>query len=206
MFTELNTEIDTLCSPENGLYAVQASEVTYNSSINTYDVTGTATGGTYSGMPVNNILRVLYSTTGPSRDWPEAKGWRPRFDADPTTFPSSVSIELGGNVPESGRTLRIVYSTDFSHFTDLTTTCSAVGLSTSMEDLPTLGAAMKLAGIREVARNFTEAQGDTRRASEVPPNAQRAGYAAIALERQRRIRDEAMKLTTTYPPRRAGIG
>ena len=60
-----------------------------------------------------------------------------------------------------------------------------------------LGAGLRLTGVREVSRNFFDAQGGTRRASEVPPNTQLAGYQALARERARRIRAEAQKLRSS---------
>jgi hypothetical protein len=52
---------------------------------------------------------------------------------------------------------------------------------------------------REIRRNFTEAQGDTRRAEEVPPGAVRDSISNILRLRRDRILAEKAKLTRQYP-------
>ena len=198
----INVELDQLCSPDDGLYAVTSSEVTFQAAITTYDATGTAAGDSYTGPSVNSVLRVSCSVPGPSKDWPELRRWKVHYDADTTNFPSGVSVQLRGDAPVPGQNLQITYATDFVHLAALSDNVATTGLSSKCYDLPGLGAAMILAGGLEVGRNFAQAQGDTRRAQEVPPNAQRAGYAVWAAERARRVRAEASRLASSYPPRR----
>jgi hypothetical protein len=64
-----------------------------------------------------------------------------------------------------------------------------------------LGAQIRVMAGREVKRNFTESQGDTRRAEEVPAGA--VGGSILNLQRLRRdrIQAEAARLNRQYPIR-----
>lgn len=193
VFQALNADLDDLSAPSNGLYQVVDVDLTYNPAIMGYDLTG--------ATDVIDVLRVRAQYPGPENDWPEIRRYQLVIDASTSSFTSGWGLVLyeGGS---PGRTIRVTYSAPFTHFTDTSTTLAATGLPASAADLPPLGAALRLTGFREVKRNFDESQGDTRRASEVPPNAQLAGYSAIARERARRIRSEADKIASTYPIRR----
>lgn len=189
----LNADLRDLCAPSNGLYQTKNIDLTYNPAIQGYDLTG--------ATDVIDILRVRAKTVGPSKIWQELYRWRIERNASTTDFADGLAIFLfEGGWP--GRTIRITYSAPFTEFSALTDTTSAAGLAASMNDIPPLGAAMRLAGVREVQRNFNESQGDTRRAQEVPPNAQIAGMRALAQLREERIRNEAGKLASSWPDRR----
>jgi len=191
IFTEINNDINDLSSPTNGLYAVGTVDVTYNPSVQGYDLNAS----------VIDVLSVTAQTVGPSKEWVQLGNWRLDPNAQTATFPSGQSITLyqGG---DPGRTVRITYSKPFTAFSALTDNLSTTGMAASMADIPPLGAAMRLAGVREVKRNFTESQGDTRRASEVPPNAQVAGMTVLMRERARRIKAEAARLASSWPTMR----
>ena len=66
-------------------------------------------------------------------------------------------------------------------------------------DIPSLGAALKLQSMREPQRNFNTAQGDSRRAEEVPPGAQLRSVPALQIPYERRIKEEARRLKRMYP-------
>ena len=52
---------------------------------------------------------------------------------------------------------------------------------------------------REIKRNFTESQGDTRRASEVPPGAILQSSRQLQVLRVQRIAAKAARLDAMYP-------
>ncbi len=195
IFQALNADLDDLWSPTNGLYAVHAPQLTYNPAVSAYDITG--------ATDILDVLRVRSKQPGPTKNWFDIRRWNLKRNADTSIFPSGFEITLR-EAGWAGLPFQVIYSAPFTHFTDLTTTTASVGLATSMNDLPALGAAARLTSVRETQRNFNESQGDTRRASEVPPGAQLQGYRALMDQRQRRIRSEADKLTSSYPPRRQG--
>lgn len=195
IFQSLNEDLFDLCSPTNGLYQVATVDLTYNPAVQGYDLTG--------ATDIIDILRISHDIPGPSLVWPQIRKYALKRNAETTDFASGFQLVLY-QPAWPGLTVRVVYSTSFTPFTSLSSTTAASGLASSMLDLPPLGAAMKLAGVREVQRNFNESQGDTRRASEVPVNAQVAGMQALARLRQARIRSEADKLNSSYPTRRQG--
>ena len=81
----------------------------------------------------------------------------------------------------------------------LSTNVSVTGLQPSATDLPPIGAAIRLMAGREIKRNFTESQGDTRRSTEVPPGAIAQSANGLARLRQTRIAAEAARLHALYP-------
>ena len=191
IFQALNSDLDDLCAPNNGLYATSTADITFDASVGGFDL------GTSSFI---DVVAVQANYPG-TREWDDVKQWRVQRKTDTDDFASGTSLELyGGMVP--GYTVRVVYSVPFTHFTDLTTNVTATNLPTTAYDLPPLGAAMKLAGVREVQRNFTDVQADPRRSTEVGTNAQVAGMQAMARLRQQRIKAEATRLQSAYPYRR----
>jgi hypothetical protein len=73
-----------------------------------------------------------------------------------------------------------------------------VGLVSTAEDLPPMGAAMRLLIGAEAQRNLIDAQGDTRRAEEVPPGAITGAVRNLAAVRQQRIVTEAQRFQQRY--------
>lgn len=195
IFQSINEDLYDLCSPTNGLYQVKEIDLTYNPAVQGYDLTG--------ATDIIDILRIKHDIPGPSQLWPQIRKWNLDRNANETDFPSGFALRLY-QPAWPGLQIRVSYSSSFTPFTALTSNVTTTGLAASMVDLPPLGAAMKLAGVREVQRNFNESQGDTRRASEVGTNAQVAGMRALASLRQARIRSEADKLNSSYPTRRQG--
>lgn len=191
----LNADLDDLSSPENGLFQVATIEFTYQPQIVGYDLTAINSGWI-------NILSVRYDTPGPYKDWPELRHYQVKKNQDTADFASGTAIMLNDQA-YPGRDVRVTYSYPFTHFAttddDITT---VAGLSATMADIPPLGAAARLASVRETQRNQYEAQGDPRRATEVPPNAQLAGATSLARTRSARIKAEAARLSNNYPNRR----
>jgi len=63
----------------------------------------------------------------------------------------------------------------------------------------TLGAQIRLMSPREIKRNFTESQGDTRRADEVPAGSVAGSVSNLLRLRRDRIQAEAARLARAYP-------
>jgi hypothetical protein len=98
-----------------------------------------------------------------------------------------------------GYNLRVVYRSLLTMPTTTLANVSSTGLLPSAQDLPPIGAAIRLMSGREIKRNFTEGQGDTRRASEVPPGAIMQSSRNLQILRQQRIAAEAARLDALYP-------
>jgi hypothetical protein len=73
------------------------------------------------------------------------------------------------------------------------------GFPLSAEDILILGAQIRLMAPREIKRNFTESQGDTRRSDEVPAGAITNSVNGLIRIRRDRIIAEAMKLDSQHP-------
>jgi hypothetical protein len=93
----------------------------------------------------------------------------------------------------------VVFGCTFSEFSytddvDVTTT----GLVSSAEDLPPMGAALRLLAGAEAQRNLIDSQGDTRRATEVPATAITGALRNLAALRQQRVIAEAARFQQRY--------
>lgn len=195
----INADLDDLSASPNGLYQVKNVTLTYNPAAQGYDLTSIA--------DYVDVLRVRAKIPGPSKAWPEIRSFQLKRNMDTTDFASGNAIILyEGGYP--GLDIRVTYSQAFTHLSALTDDVVTVsGLPATMHDIPPLGAAARLSGVRETKRNFTEGQGDGRRATEVPPGSQTNSMRGLLAIRQARIRAESARLGGNYPARRhTGVG
>ena len=188
----INDDLSDLCSPENNLYTVDSIEVTYNPATIGYDLTG-VTG-------LIDILSIQQRQPYPIGYWVPLprKKWTLTANADLTAFPSGYALRLNtGGYP--GMPMRITYKQQFQPFAALTDDATTVaGLSSTMYDLPPLGAMVAIVAPREVKRNQIDAAPDSRRATEVPPGAVMNSVAQVLALRARRINAEASRLKQLY--------
>ena len=182
----INDDLNDLCSPENGLYAVNSIELSYNPATVGYDLTP-AGGSAVTGLI--DILSIQQPQPYPIGYWvPWKRGtWTLTANADTTAFPSGYALRLNrGGYP--GMPFRITYKSQFQPFVNLTDDATSVaGLMSFMYDLPPLGAMVALVAPREVKRNQIDSAPDSRRATEVPPGAVMNSVAQVLALRQRRI-------------------
>ncbi len=184
----INDDLLDLSSPANGLYRV--AEVTYPYVSNTV--------GYELGTGVLGVLEVRYEyNTGSYRGHTPRIGpsdFRLARDADGTT---RLQMFSGG---QPGLPVTVLVKQGFTPTTALADDVEATtGLSSTMLDLPPMGAALRLLVGREVRRNFTESSVDTRKAEEVPPGAVAASYRGIQIQRERRLQAEASRLQALHP-------
>lgn len=203
IFNALNAEINDLSGPPNGLFQPKNFQVTTFPVQRTYAV------------PVTNndlidILDIRYQPPTPEFHWPRLDRWQYDLLRDMPTG----ELEQGIGDPTSGmwvrletpvypgRVMNIVYSAPFTMFAALTDDAqTATGLPVSALDIPPLGAAARLMGVREAKRAFTESEVDTRRAAEVPVGAaSKAAQTLLALLNER-IKTEFTRLMRQYPDR-----
>jgi hypothetical protein len=126
------------------------------------------------------------------------KKWTVTSTADTTDFPSGYALRINcGGYP--GMPFRVTYKAKFSPFVNLTDDATSVaGLSSTMYDLPPLGAMVALVAPREIKRNQIDAAPDSRRATEVPPGAVMNSVAQVLALRQRRINAELGNLVREF--------
>jgi hypothetical protein len=167
-------------------------ELTYNSSIQGYDLTGVT--------DASAMYSVSYDTPGPDESWPEIAPSQYRLvrNAETDDFASGLAIVLyhGGH---PGRQLRIKYRAPFTQFASEATTTTTAGVPDSAVDILPLGVILRVGSQREWSRNFTSSQGDTRRSTEVPMGAQIASARISLAYYQQRLVDEINLLAQKYP-------
>lgn len=100
-------------------------------------------------------------------------------------------------------TVLITYSAQFGQFTALDDDVTGIsGIPVTARDILPLGAAIRLQAPSEIKRNFTEGQGEPRRAGEVPSGGRMNAIRSLEQMRQRRIKAESARLSNLYPTKR----
>lgn len=188
MLEALNDELADLSTPTNGLFKVTSLNLDYNGSDTMIDLTGTS--------DIQDIISV--SVRYLTDDYIPVKRFRLMRNVPTDDFPTGVALRMDQAVL-AGR-LRIVYKSPFTALTaesqDVTT---VAGVPASCDDILALGVQIRLMSPREIKRNFTESQGDTRRGDEVPQGAVGNSIQNLLRLRRDRITAEAMRLARQYP-------
>lgn len=184
----INAELDDLSSPMNGLFQIKTMEINYN--------------GVWSmiNLPTTDKIIDLISVSLRylATDYPKIRRCRLIRDLPNDDFNSGYGIRFDEQV-RAGR-LIVVYKTPFINVTSETQNLQNIaGVPSSCEDILIMGAQIRLVSPREVKRNFTESQGDTRRAEEVPTGSVSSSINNIIRMRRDRITSEAAKLARQYP-------
>lgn len=180
----LNDELRSLSAPMAGLFAIKSINIEVSSSINEVE------------LDVDDQVLGLLETRIKYAD-----KWSPvdcelNRDADTTEFPSGYSIRP----PGIAGTLRVTYAAEFSEVENLNDDIEAVsGLPSSAQDILVDGVLLRLGSLREIKRNFTETQGDTRRPGEVPPSSVVTSFGPVRQRRKERIAEEGSRLYRKYP-------
>jgi hypothetical protein len=193
IWKQLGNDLGDLSSPANGLFALNSVDLTYNATVNGYDLGPV-------GDQILSIYEVKYLTPGPQLDNPRitTNGFRLNRNATTTQYPSGISLQLF-QPAYPGYNVRVLYRSVFTMPSTAFANVSSTGLQASAYDLPPIGAAIRLMEGREIKRNFTEGQGDTRRAGEVAPGAILQSARGLQQLRAQRIMAEAAKLDALYP-------
>lgn len=198
IMTAINDDLLDLSSAENGLFQVKSLEITYNPATMGYDMTDINGGGSVTN--VDDIISVRYKVPYPVGQWvPIERGrWEVTPQSDTSAFTSGFAFTLyGGAYP--GLPIRITYAAPFGQFAALGDDATTVaGLTSTMYDLPPLGAQIALVAGREVARNRIDAEPDSRRGNEVPPGAVMNSTAGLLRLRTNRVAAEAVRLQQAY--------
>jgi hypothetical protein len=132
------------------------------------------------------------------KDYPVARKVKLVRDLPTDDFTSGFALKFEEQV-RSGR-LRVVYKAPFTNVTTETQNLQNIAsFPSTAEDILEMGAQIRLVSPREIKRNFTESQGDTRRADEVPAGAVSGSLANLLRMRRDRITAEAARLQRQYP-------
>lgn len=184
----LNQEIDDLSSPLNGLYRVITVDLSYNGSDRQIDIT--------SASSIIDLIDVRLRYL--SDDFVVIRGARLARDLPVADFASTFAITLDSRILSGD--LRVRYRAPFVRPATTADNLQTVSfLPASMEDIVEYGIMSRMLAPREIKRNFTESQGDTRRSDEVPAGAVSGSVSNILRLRRDRIIAEAAKLARQYP-------
>lgn len=198
IFNALVAEVADLSAPDNGLWRISFEDFVYSPNTQIYPFITLA-----DNTDLIDIyeVRAASSTTLLSGSWFLLPKNYWRLDRSGTVA-GAPTLQVNYPAGSNGVQLRALYRAPFGLFTALTDLWTSMGMPTVMTDIPPLGAAMRLMVPREVKRNFTENQGDTRRAAEVGAGEVAASMRPIAALRMQRIAAEAARLVAQYPDRR----
>jgi len=184
----INAEIDGLSSPMNGLYQIKSLELNYNGTF------------TMVNLPTTDKIIDLVSVTVRyiATDYPKITRCRLIRDLPNDDFNAGYAIRFDEQV-RAGRMI-VVYKAPFTNVTtEAQNLQNIAGFPTTAEDILMMGAQIRLVSPREVKRNFTESQGDTRRSEEVPTGSVSSSINNIIRMRRDRITAEAARLARQYP-------
>jgi hypothetical protein len=208
----INDDLRSLSSPTNGLFRVGVAQLTYNPVFAGYDL---------GALPDNfiDVIEVRYRIAPPYRTFPAIKSWKvvrwQQNSTDPV-FPSGKGIilrEAGWPglpiyvtytapflklVSQSDSLLNTPTSNDESPPYNGYSTVTVPNLTSTMLDLPPLGAEIDLTLPREISRNFLESQPDPRKAQDVPAGSVAGSVNALINRRMQRISEEADRLARQY--------
>lgn len=184
---------DTINAVGASIYATKQTTFTYNAAITTYE---------FENLNIENILSVSWQDIGPTKEWIRVKRWD--FDpfADVTTWGSNSQTITIGDVIIAGRTVKVMYATHPATFTSTSQDFyTQTGLSESVKDVVTLGAAYRLLQYLDPARAAQYSpqadEIDAKRPFGASNNAVRQLFALYT----QRLNEERAKQQTQYPPR-----
>jgi hypothetical protein len=186
---QLNSDLNDLSSPMNGLFQVKTVDLAYNGSDRMLNITG--------ATDMIDLFDVRYRYL--NDDYPVLREVRLLRDMPTGDFASGFALALD-QFTRAG-TIRVIYKAGYGTFSSEASTVTDVGASAYLDDLLVLGAQMRLMAGREIKRNFTESQGDTRRPEEVPSGAVSNSMIQLQRLRRDRIQAEAARLNRQYPIR-----
>ena len=185
----LNSGVSMLAS--EGLFAVSTVEVTYNSTINGYDLA--------SSTNVLGLVDVLWeSTTDSRKQWSRLPNVRLIRNTNSADFASGTAIAVDRGVP-NGCTIRATYkhelSAGLSSLTDVFETVT--GLESDAADLLCIAAALHLTAGKEITLNETDAA-RPRRGSETPPGTFSQADSNLRTLYRDRVRAERRRLNDKH--------
>lgn len=189
----INTDLRDLSG--RGLFKVGEVEFTFIAGTYGYDMQGVTS--LISGIDAR------YDPPGREKDWPQLRQWKIRRNSDTADFPSGFAFVLSEEA-HPGRAVRVTYSAPYSELSTLTDDVLTVsGLQAEGHDIVSLGAAFRLNTVREVQRNFNEAQPNPRRSEEVRGGDILNASRGLMQLREQRINSLRTLLNKQYPNRRA---
>lgn len=192
---QINNVLDELGG--SGLWNLGELTLTYNAVQQAYDLTDVNTSQVISNYVAPIAIR--YKTPLPDRKYLTIPS--NRFEVLPmggttvdTNFPSGYQLILNGS-GWPGQQMIFLFQQGFTHFASYTDNAQTVAkLGATMNDIPPMGAMLRMVPPREVQRNQPYAQPDGRLAPETPPGAIAASTNVVRANYEMRINQEKARL------------
>lgn len=195
---EINGELLSLDAPTAGLGQIKTVQATFIPVFAAYDL------GAGFDTDRSKVLEVNFKIAPPYRTYPLIRrgDYRVIRHADTAVFPNGSALRIF-KPGWPGFPITVYYLAPFVPLVNLTDDLLGVaGVPLNMQDIVEMGAALRLAPDREIARNAADAQPDPRKAPEVPPGAMRSatdGQSGLYMRYMRRRNEEASRIKRSYP-------
>jgi hypothetical protein len=187
-FNAINDQLRSMSSPDAGLYKIGTWVAEVDPTYQTYEVPVEA-------ADMVNILRVRWRWPGTTDVWANLapRHYRWQYSTEQNVVRLLISIP-------SGTEIEFTYKAPFTMATSLDDdVVEDLGLSDSMIDIPSLGAAIELLYTTESRRTQISSQGDSRRPDEVPVTSNSSIAGSLQRLYKDRVQQEMSRLVTRIP-------
>ena len=184
---------DTIRSLGSNIFALKSTSFTFNAAKTTY---------AFNNLNIKNIITMSWESIGPSKEWVPIRRWDFDSTADATAFGANAQTVTLGEMPISGRTVRVVYATDPVVFTtNVQDYSTQTGLPESTKDVTILGAAYRLLTYLDPARAAMVSPQADETDSKRPFGASQSATKQLYALYQQRLQEETKSQQQNYPPR-----
>jgi len=191
---------DTINAVGSSIYSAKVTTFTFNPTQTTYD---------FDGLNIQNILTIMWQSVGPSQEWIPVRRWSWDSKADATAFGATSQTVTIGDYITPGRTVKVVYSTDPTSFSDLATIAltnaqvfeTVSGLPSSCKDVIVLGASYRLLTYLDPARAGQVSPQADETDSKRPYGASQTATKQLYALYTQRLNEETQRQQTQYPIR-----
>jgi hypothetical protein len=191
---------DTINAVGSTIYSAKVTTFTFNAAQTTYD---------FDGLNIQNILTIMWQSVGPSQEWLPVRRWSWDSKADATAFGATSQTVTIGDYITPGRTVKVVYSTDPTSFSELSTVAltnaqvfeTISGLPSSCKDVIVLGASYRLLTYLDPARAGQVSPQADETDSKRPYGASQTATKQLYALYTQRLNEETQRQQTLYPIR-----
>jgi hypothetical protein len=191
---------DTVNAVGSTIYSAKVTTFTFNAAQTTYD---------FDGLNIQNILTIMWQSVGPSQEWIPVRRWSWDSKADATAFGATAQTVTIGDYITPGRTVKVVYSTDPTSFSELATVAltnaqvfeTISGLPSSCKDVIVLGASYRLLTYLDPARAGQVSPQADETDSKRPYGASQTATKQLYALYTQRLNEETQRQQTLYPIR-----
>jgi hypothetical protein len=170
---------------------VAVEEITWSDATSSYAIPAA----------VDQVLTVAARTDDSAIGWPIVHDWTVQRGHDiADDFSTGVAILFTNQGGYHNQPIRVTYTKAFGSFTNASSSIETdTGWSASAMELLKVSTALNLLAGREVGRNFSEAQGNPRRAEEVPQGAEVQSLRPLVTRQTTLLNAELARHARLYP-------